>query len=85
MDDREIIPCPFCGSTNVAVEETSTFRWRAPVCQVCGTVGPEVRIQTMGDGTKEEWEEAARIAAIKAWNDRAPNGELAAAIGKEGK
>jgi Lar family restriction alleviation protein len=71
MSDIEIIPCPFCGSTNISVVETSTFRWRAPECQECGAVGPEVRIQTMGDGTKEEWEEAASIAAIQVWNDRA--------------
>lgn len=63
------LPCPFCGETSGAVAQTSTFRWRAWICG-CGVVGPEIRIQTMGDGTPEEWEAAASIHAIEAWNTR---------------
>jgi hypothetical protein len=29
-----------------------------------------VRIQTLGNGTPEEWEEKARIAALEEWNKR---------------
>jgi hypothetical protein len=63
-------PCPFCGGTGGSVQEGSTFRWRAYMCD-CGVVGPEVRIQTMGEGTREQWEIAGREAAIKEWNTRA--------------
>lgn len=64
------LPCPFCGDTSVHVCEGSTFRWRVAVCGGCGAIGPEVRIQTLGDGTREEWEQAAHASAIAAWNDR---------------
>lgn len=62
-------PCPFCGATDGSVQQTSTFRWRAYICS-CGVVGPEVRIQTVGEGTQEDWEAAARDQAIEAWNER---------------
>ena len=65
------LPCPFCGDINGEVQQTSTFRWRAWVCG-CGVVGPDVRIQTLGEGTKEQWEEAAALEAVKAWNTRVP-------------
>lgn len=65
------LPCPFCGDTNFAVEEGSTFRWRVPYCGGCGATGPEVRCQTSGEGTKESWEAAAEVAAIQSWNTRA--------------
>lgn len=66
----EPLPCPFCGETSGEVVETSTFRWRAWTCS-CGVVGPEIRKQTMGEGTQEEWEAKAREDAIKEWNTRA--------------
>lgn len=63
-------PCPFCGSENVSVVEGSTFRWRAISCAECDAIGPEVRMQTTGPGTREEWEANAKIVAVEAWNER---------------
>ena len=66
-----ILPCPFCGSTDVSVEQGDTFRWRVAICRGCGARAPEVRAQTMGDGSPNEWEERAVADAIAAWNTRA--------------
>jgi len=65
------LPCPFCGSTNFDVRDGSTFRWRSPYCVDCEATASEVRIQTLGEGTKEEWEAQARTKAIEEWNRRA--------------
>ena len=65
-------PCPFCGEDNVKVREGSTFRWRLVECQCCGALGPEIRIQTTGSGTLEEWEAVGSEDAIKEWNERKP-------------
>lgn len=65
-------PCPFCGnSVHVTTEEGSTFRWRRAKCDECGAIGPEVRRQTLGKGTPEEWTAKADADAIEAWNGRA--------------
>lgn len=64
------LPCPFCGSTDIAVEESDTFRWRAAKCNCCGAQAGDVRIQTSGSGTKDEWEARAVDAAITEWNKR---------------
>lgn len=65
-------PCPFCGGTKLDVCEASTFRWRTAFCLECGAVGPEIRIQTTGEGTRAEWEATARAEAIVEWSKRAP-------------
>lgn len=65
-------PCPFCGATSVRVCEGSTFRWRFAQCDSCGAQAGEVRCQTLGDGTKEEWEAKAVADAIDEWNHRVP-------------
>lgn len=67
----DIKPCPFCGATNISVIEGDTFRWRLARCNECEAQAPMVRIQTMGDGTPDEWEEKAKIGAIESWNTRA--------------
>jgi Lar family restriction alleviation protein len=64
-------PCPFCGNREVSVYEGSTFRWRYAACDSCGAQSGEVRVQTLGDGTKAQWEAAASKDAIDAWNTRA--------------
>jgi Lar family restriction alleviation protein len=64
------LPCPFCGSHDVAVIEGETFRWRLVECHGCGAQGPDIRIQTMGSGTLEKWEATARKAAMAEWNKR---------------
>ena len=63
-------PCPFCGCDRVEVYEGTTFRWRLVRCFECGAQAGEVRAQTMGFGTKAEWEAKARADAISAWNER---------------
>jgi Lar family restriction alleviation protein len=63
---ERLLPCPFCGATPDASEEstfrlTDGFKWGAVAC--CGT-GPEVRT---GYGEVADWKDAA----IEAWNTRA--------------
>lgn len=70
MDDQ-LLPCPFCGGTDVAIVEGSSFRWRLASCNGCGAQAPDVRIQTMGEGTPKEWEAVAHKAALAEWNKRA--------------
>ena len=64
-------PCPFCGHVGLDFREGSTYRWLLPECHGCGAGCGETRIQTMGQGTREEWFEQARQDAIKTWNTRA--------------
>lgn len=66
------LPCPFCGHKFVSVVETSSFRWRAAMCEECAAQGPEVRCKSFGEGTRKEWEEECRVRAVDAWNKRAP-------------
>ena len=62
--------CPFCGCVDVGVREGSTFRWRVAYCLNCDAQTGEVRAQTLGDGTKDEWEVQACKDAIEEWNKR---------------
>jgi hypothetical protein len=67
----EPLPCPFCGGHEVTIVEGGSFRWRLAQCCNCGAQSGEVRVQTLGDGTKEEWEAQAERNAIAEWNTRA--------------
>jgi formate dehydrogenase maturation protein FdhE len=67
---EEVAACPFCGSDAIDVKEASSFRWRAAYCGACGAMGPEVRVQTLGEGHKETWEFEGRLAALREWNKR---------------
>lgn len=70
--EREaLLPCPFCGHVGLDFTEGSTFRWRIAQCAGCGATTGEERIQTTGEGTKEEWEAVCRARLIAAWNRRA--------------
>ena len=66
------LPCPFCGSHDVQVVEGSTFRWLLVQCNCCAACGPDVRKQTAGSGTNEDWQRNGERAAIAEWNRRAP-------------
>lgn len=68
--DAELKPCPFCGHVGLDFTEGSTFRWLAYSCSGCG-IGSETRMQTLGNGTKDEWRAAAERDAVAAWNTRA--------------
>ncbi len=69
-DDLPLLPCPFCGHVGLDFNEGSTFRWLAYSCGKCG-MGSETRMQTLGEGTKEEWLAKAERIAIEEWNTRA--------------
>ena len=69
--DPIVMPCPFCGEENVSTREGSTFRWWFAECNECGARAGEVRRQTTGDGTNDEWDAAASAKAIERWNARA--------------
>lgn len=67
---KDIVPCPFCGGKLVDTEEGSTFRWMVACCAECGAQGPEVRVQTLGDGSPKQWNEQGCIDALAEWNKR---------------
>ena len=67
---RDILPCPFCGGEDIDVAEGTTFRWRQARCRECGASSGEVRIQTFGSGTPEQWEAKATADAVVVWNRR---------------
>jgi hypothetical protein len=62
--------CPFCGHVGLDFAEGSTFRWIVASCGGCGASLAETRIQTLGEGTKDEWMAEAKADAIAAWNRR---------------
>lgn len=68
-------PCPFCGHVGLSFDEGSTFRWLAYSCSGCG-MGNETRVQTLGEGTPEQWLAQAELEAIKEWNTRTPTPDL---------
>lgn len=70
--ETELAPCPFCGSQSVRVVMGESFRWRVAVCDCCNARGPDVRVQTAGKGTQEDWERTAEAGAVVEWNRR-PN------------
>ena len=70
MNNHETLPCPFCGGTDVTVEEGDTFRWLVAICQGCGAQAPDVRKQTSGPGDPTEWMVVGIADAMKEWNKR---------------
>lgn len=84
MPPTELLPCPWCGHVGLDFSEGSTFRWRIAECANCGASTGEERIQTLGEGTREEWEANVRERLIAAWNRRAPPvGHLTASTDKD--
>ena len=66
-----LLPCPWCGCDKITFAEGSTFRWLNVSCVKCGAGPGEVRVQTAGSGTREDWLAEARQDATAAWNTRA--------------
>lgn len=66
----DIKPCPFCGHAGLEFSEGSTFRWIVASCGGCGATTGETRIQTLGQGTKDEWMAHAQTDATEQWNRR---------------
>jgi hypothetical protein len=69
-------PCPFCGSTDVIIADGTTFRWLTTMCQACAAQGPEVRIQTTGDGNPVQWRAKATKRAWSEWDKRYKEDEM---------
>lgn len=67
------LACPFCGHVGLDFTEGSTFRHIVASCGGCGATRDETRIQTLGQGTKDEWMAEARNDAIEHWNKRTPS------------
>lgn len=57
LEDR--LPCPFCGSKNLAVMGGSTFRWHAIECLDCDARCGEVRIEAGAKALEESWDQRA--------------------------
>ena len=69
-ETQALKPCPFCGGVGLDFTDGTTFRWLAYSCVDCG-IGSETRVQTMGEGSIEEWKSQAQAEAVTAWNRRA--------------
>jgi Lar family restriction alleviation protein len=70
VSEIELKPCPFCGGSVISIHDGTTFRWMVAECADCGAQCGEVRVQTMGSGTPEEWEEKAHKTVMEEWNRR---------------
>jgi len=68
----ELLPCPFCGETNVGTETDSgcADKWGWAQCAECGAQAPEVRT-----GYDKKPDAPWRAEAIAAWNRRAAGRE----------
>jgi Lar family restriction alleviation protein len=65
----ELLPCPFCGSTDIVVREGSTFRWRIAICNECDATCGEIRHNTLADDQSQA-EINSTKDAIELWNIR---------------
>jgi len=72
MTDKKTLalPCPFCGHVGLEFNEGCTFRWIVASCGGCGASRGETRIQTFGEGAREDWLAEAQDDAIQNWNQR---------------
>lgn len=67
MTIDDLLPCPWCGATNVFVLEGSTCRWVRAECVECGASCGERRRDLKGIRL---WLEEDQEIALSAWNDR---------------
>jgi Lar family restriction alleviation protein len=59
--EQAVLPCPFCGSGDVRVDEHGTVRRRRfVVCWGCGATGPSVADEVSG----------SEAEALRQWNRR---------------
>jgi transcription elongation factor Elf1 len=76
---ENVKPCPFCGHVGISLAEGTTYRWRVAECSECGARCGEIRVQTSGAGTRQEWEAVGVVNAIEEWNKRTEPADLAEA------
>lgn len=70
---EEAKACPFCGHCGpLYIGDGSTFRWFIASCDECGATRGETCLQTLFEGTWDEWLAKAKAQAIAEWNQRAP-------------
>lgn len=63
---EELKPCPFCGATNIAFYEGSTFRWMDVQCMEC-----DARIECRKSDTAKVAEDPVNtLRGIEVWNTR---------------
>ncbi len=60
MIDNELLPCPFCGSTDLGIEHNAQG-WPHVICMECGAQGPCVNVYT--GRAAENWNDRATRAA----------------------
>lgn len=69
--EQRLLPCPFCGSTDVEydpsfVDNTDSYYWGGVECLTCDAMGPQMR-QEEGSANEPPTE----APAVTAWNIRA--------------
>lgn len=78
--DKPLRPCPFCGGSNIIVENTHTPCYEAE-CEECGATGPRGRSSSYSGnhirqrGRCERLHREAFDAAIAGWNGRTNQGD----------
>ena len=65
----ELLPCPFCGGTNVRVDFDYAREYMATWCDDCGAYGPQVDLADALAWRHSKDEN--RVKAIELWNTRA--------------
>jgi len=78
MSNTEPVPrqCPFCGSPSINTHEGLSFHAWLAQCAECGASSGEIRRQTTGAGTNDDWDRQAALDAIAAWNMRALDSDI---------
>jgi Lar family restriction alleviation protein len=74
--ENEILHCPFCGNTNLEIEQhqtgqMETISFVAVVkCSKCGMIGPVTATKVSVYDSKWDAREYTKQKAIELWNDR---------------
>ena len=92
MSELKLLPCPFCGSENIAVgsDEGTVYRHntafgdltrsvptvRWAYCVDCGCVAPAEKVNNFEGFYKPDEQEDALNRAISAWNRRVPAADV---------
>ena len=66
-----IKPCPFCGGTDVVIDEGTTHRWYVARCDRCGAQAGEARVPASCTRSLEQRERDIKASALAEWNARA--------------